>query len=111
MRTSRALLLATSATLLGLIQGCGSNAAPTIDPLPAELNVLVNDTLEVTVRGHDEDGDTLTFSFSSDIPELKDRDGVQFYSDGKSALFRWTPRAGDIGNHPFTFTASDGQAS
>jgi hypothetical protein len=106
MRIGRALLLSFLAT--PLFGACNSNEAPSIDPITAKY-AYVNSAFELTVTGSDPDGDRLTFSYSSDIADLAGREGVSFGQDGSSALFRWTPKSGDIGIHPFTFNVTDGK--
>ncbi|MBI5532978.1 MAG: hypothetical protein HY898_09700 [Deltaproteobacteria bacterium] len=110
MRIRRVFSLFIFVAAAALAAGCGSNEAPTIDGIGDKV-AYVNSAFELTITGSDPDGDSLTFSYNADIPDLAERDGVQFTQDGSSALFRWTPRPMDIGIHAFDFIVSDGKST
>lgn len=108
MRDGRVLLLLFLTASSLLCGGCDSNEAPVIHPLPTKY-AHVYSAFELEITASDPDGDKLTFSYSCDIENLKNREGVQFGQDGRSALFRWTPTAMDVGTHRFQFSVTDGQ--
>ncbi len=101
----RALALA----IAGLALGCGGNSPPVIGPL-IDQPAYVDRELHVTLTAHDPDGDPLSFSFASQLPNIQTRATLE-PSGAERALFSWTPLASDIGAQPFDFSASDGQAT
>jgi hypothetical protein len=70
----------------------------------------VGTELEIDLNATDVDGDRLGYSFKA--PDLHDLDGHAMItvSPSGAGVFRWTPLAADIGNHPFDFVVSDGGA-
>lgn len=106
MRIVRTFSLVLVVLASAMSAACGGNGAPTIDPI-GEKVAYVNSSFELRVTASDPDGDALKFSYSSDIPDFKTRPGVEFLQDGSSAMLRFTPLPGDVGNHSFGFTASD----
>jgi len=74
-----------------------------VDPQLAQVGVQISLTLTAT----DADGDELAFAFASTIPEIQDRAQLTRSPSG-AAIWRWTPRAADVGTWYVDFTASDG---
>jgi len=96
-----------------VLGACGSNAAPTLQPI-GDQTVEVGVELTLEIVAGDPDADSLSFSVSSDsLPDLTTRSHPpQFVPFGQtSAYFHWTPLALDVGNHALTITVSDGKAS
>ena len=77
------------------------NRPPAFDALgPQQVNV--GTPLQFQVHASDPDGDTLTLDHSP-LPT-----GATFTDEGGGVgTFSWTPAAGQEGNYPITFTASD----
>ena len=86
---------------------CGpSGGAPRLQPVDDQV-VAVNQELVILLAATDEDGDELSYSFSSDLPGVKDRASVTALPVG-AGEFRWIPLAADVGVWSFDFTVSDG---
>jgi len=83
--------------------GAGTNAPPSLFKIGDKV-VAVGQTLTITLKAEDPDGDPLRYSVYGDVP----RD-ARFLKD--IGEFSWTPAAGDAGASVFlTFVVSDGQA-
>ncbi len=111
--TPTALLVGLLALVALHTGACGDNSPPTLQPIDDQA-VEVGAELTLEVVASDADGDSLTFSVSSDsIPDLTSRTHpAQFVPFGQtSAYLRWTPLALDVGSHSLTITVSDGKAS
>jgi len=100
MVVTRALLV-----LAILAAGCDSGSPPDIQGLTDQV-ATVGQPLSIGLDGTDPDGDRLTYSVKADIA----LEGVASITETPSGMgmFRWTPLAGDAGNHTFDFTVSDG---
>jgi hypothetical protein len=88
--------------LLLLTSGCAS--APTLEPIPPQ-RALVGVELAVRLRA-DADG-SVDFGVDSDL-DLRGRrlqPTLTRYAGG-TAVFRWIPLAGDVGDHTLRFSAS-----
>ena len=83
-----------------------SSESPSEPPLLAPIGTkvaLIGSPLQFTVRASDLDQDALSFSATGLPTGATLTPGVQY----GSAVFLWTPTAGDIGSHPVTFTVTD----
>lgn len=112
---SLAVGMKTYFTTLGLgltllVTGCGGgddNGAPKMDVIPDQI-AAVGTELSVALRASDPDGDSITFSYKSDLGKISDR--AQLVSGaGGTAVFKWVPIGADVGLHAFDFIASDGK--
>lgn len=106
---ARVPLTPTLLSALATLVACGGGSAPEIEDVGDQL-VAVGSELVVQLRATDADGDTIEYSFSSDVPELGDRATVTRTPSGEGT-FRWRPVAADVGVWHFDFTASDGDNS
>jgi hypothetical protein len=99
--------LCIGSALLGVAQGCGSeeNGAPVLQPIGPQ-EVAVGTELQIALRASDPDGNSITFSYKTDI-DISDRAGIQPGGAG-TAIFSWVPIGSDVGIHPLTLIASDG---
>lgn len=97
------------ATVALTMWGCSGNEAPVMSSL-SDQQAWVNTELAMVVRAGDADGDRVSFSFSSDVPNLEGRARLEASGEGQST-FRWTPLISDVGSWSFDFTASDGEES
>ncbi|MFT3699869.1 MAG: PPC domain-containing protein [Kofleriaceae bacterium] len=85
--------------------------------MPPELDGLtdqvaqVGTELKIDLNGTSEGGGKLGYSFHAG--DLDDVDGAAQVTVSPSGVgvFRWTPLAADIGQHPFDFTVSNGDQS
>jgi hypothetical protein len=75
-----------------------SNRPPMFEPI-SNKTVKVGELLEFSVSATDPDGDDLTYS-AEDLPQ-----GASFTNQ----TFSWTPTSEQVGEHPVTFTVSDGE--
>lgn len=78
------------------------NRPPELDEI-GNLTVALGDELTFTVTAVDPDTDVLSYSVSP-LPA-----GATLASN--TGLFQWTPSQAQLGNHPVTFTVSDGTLS
>ena len=102
--------VAGSAALLSAVGtiGCGpSGAAPRLDPIEDKV-VAVGEQLTFRVVATDDDGDSLSYSFESDVVEIHQRAFLTLRPD-RTAWFSWSPVAVDVGVHTFDFSVSDGE--
>ncbi len=98
--------LSALAALLPLGAACAGNAPPALGLL-TDVRVVVGETLRVTLRASDPDGDRLRFA-SPDLP-----DGASITPIGPSeALFVWSPRITDTApggrRHDLRIAVDDG---
>lgn len=103
---ARRLQTLTLVSALATAVACGGGSAPEIEDVGDQL-VAVGSELVIPLRASDPDGDTLTYGFSSDVPDLGERAAVTLTPSG-DGTFRWRPVAADVGVWHFDFTASDG---
>jgi hypothetical protein len=85
---------------------CGGGSAPTFEQMGDQVG-QVGAELKFEVRATDAEGDPLTYSFTSDVPNLGERAKIS-RTPTDTGLFRWTPVASDIGDWYFDFVATDG---
>jgi hypothetical protein len=108
-KLTQSLGLSTLATLplLATTVACGGGHAPELMGLSDQV-AQVGTELTINLSGTDADGGRLSYSYRA--PDLKDLDGHAMITVSPSGVgvFRWTPLAADIGNHPFDFVVSDG---
>jgi hypothetical protein len=97
---------AIALSLLATLVACGGGAAPVLDSIDDQI-VAVGADLTLTLRATDPDGDALSYSFRSDVPDLGERATIATTPAG-TGLFRWRPLAADVGTWHFDFVASDG---
>jgi hypothetical protein len=101
---TRRLLTLTSLSALATTVACGNSGAPELAGLTDQV-AQVGAELKIDLDGTDPDGDRLEYGFhAADLPEIKAEVTV---SPSGAGVFRWTPLAGDVGEHSFDFTASD----
>jgi len=106
-RRQRAGGLVQALGALLLLGGCSGNGAPVIGEL-LDQRAAVNVELGLTLTASDPEGDPLTFTFDSDLPNIQARARIE-PGDAGEAFFLWTPLVSDVGAQPFTFTVSDGE--
>jgi hypothetical protein len=93
--------------VLAAVAACGpSGGAPRLQPIEDRI-VAVNQEVVILLAATDDDGDELTYSFKSDVPDIEGRARVAALSLG-AGEFRWIPLAADVGEWTFDFTVSDG---
>jgi hypothetical protein len=85
---------------------CVSGAPPAIESVGDQV-AAVGTELRLELRTSDPDGDPVDVSVAADLGDLADR-ATLGRAPGGAAVFRWTPRAGDVGVWHLDFTASDG---
>jgi len=106
---AQSLGLSTLATLplLATSVACSGGHAPELMGLSDQV-AQVGTELTINLDATDADGDRLSYSYKA--PDLKDLDGHAMItvSPSGAGVFRWTPLAADIGQHPFDFVVSDG---
>jgi hypothetical protein len=85
---------------------CGGGAGPELAPISDQI-VQVGTEVNIQLIGTDSDGDALTYSFDSNVPDIQSRATVSLAPNG-TGVFRWTPLAADVGTWFFDFTVSDG---
>ncbi|MGH8003689.1 MAG: Ig domain-containing protein, partial [Limisphaerales bacterium] len=92
----------TRDTVVNISFGPPPNRPPVLAPIGNKA-VLAGQNFTFNVSASDPDGTTPTFSTSS-LPI-----GASFADNGNgTGAFSWAPTMGQIGSHPVTFTASDG---
>lgn len=100
--------------LVSFISACQEdNSAPELLPLEEQL-WRVNTTQSLELFGRDNEGGTLSFSFSMDpIPNVATEGALGRPTlsplSQNQALFQWAPSIGDIGVYTLSFTVSDEQ--
>jgi hypothetical protein len=93
---------------LTLAAACGpSGAGPALQPVSDQV-VGVNQELVVVLAATDPDGDELSYSFSSDLPDGASGGPTITSLAVGAGEFRWVPLASDVGEWTFEFTVSDG---
>ena len=92
--------------LVATVVACGGGEGPSIEDVPDKL-VGVGQELVIEIKATDPDGDDLDYGVSSDVPGL-DAGALITRTAAQTGLFRWRPRAADVGVWHFDFTASDG---
>lgn len=88
---------------------CGGGTPPDFpDPCAdADCRPQVGVEFTLELRATDVDGDTLEYSFQTDVPDIDSRAQITRSPTGYG-LFKWTPLASDVQEWSFDFTASDG---
>jgi hypothetical protein len=86
---------------------CGGNDPPRLAPVGAQ-RAAVDVELAIALEASDPEDDELELSFDADLPDIQTRARITGGKDG-TATFRWTPLLSDLGDHTFTFRASDGR--
>jgi hypothetical protein len=105
-RWSRPALGLPALALGTVVAGCASgNVPPEIEPVADQL-AEVGSELRVELAAHDGDGDGLALHYDADVPDIVGRATLTRTPAG--GLFRWTPRAADVGVWRVDFVASDG---
>ncbi len=89
---------------------CGAGgAAPEFGGVQDQV-VAVGEELVLVLPATDADGDDLTYSYDTTVPEIDTRASISVRPDG-AGVFRWRPQASDVGVWFFDFSVSDGSAS
>lgn len=97
----------TGGALAVVALACGpSGSAPDLAAVDNQV-VAVNQELVLVLAATDEDGDELSYSFDTDVPNIEARASINRLPIG-AGEFRWTPLAADVGVWYFDFTVSDG---
>lgn len=108
-KPTQSLGLVTLATLplLATTVACSGGAAPELEGLSDQV-AQVGTELTIQLDGTDPDGDRLTYRYhAADLTDLDGHAQMTVSASG-AGVFRWTPLAADIGEHPFDFIVSDG---
>ena len=107
LTSSQGLLTMTIATSLATTVACSGGNAPELDGLSDQV-AQVGTEFKLDLNGTDPDGDRLSYNFkASDLTGIDDRAMITVSPSG-AGVFRWTPLADDLGEHPFDFVVSDG---
>ncbi len=108
--TRQGLVTLTSLVSLATLVACGSGAPPELDGLSDQV-AQVGTELKLDLNGSSESGGRLTYGYhAADLDDLDGNAQVTVSPSG-SGVFRWTPLAADVGQHPFDFTVSNGDAT
>lgn len=93
-------------TCLATAVACGPGSPPELTGLSDQI-AQVGTELVIGLHGSDPDGEALAYQFHA--AELTDLDGRAEITTSPSGagVFRWTPTAADVGQHPFDFTVAD----
>jgi hypothetical protein len=91
---------------IGLAASCKDGGAPVLTD-PGDQVAVVGMQHQVHLYATDPEGDSIDFSFSSSVPDLSSTAAMTIAPDGHG-VFSITPLASQLGDHPFDFTASDG---
>lgn len=100
--------LRTALLALGLTAGSGcaeNGSAPNLDSID-DQTAVVGQELVINLRATDPDGDEIDFEFSAPDPDIQEDGTLTRRPDG-TAVFRWTPLAGNVGTWFFDFHAVD----
>jgi hypothetical protein len=93
--------------LLATTVACSGGAAPELEGLSDQV-AQVGTELTIDLNGTDPDGDRLSYSYhAADLMDLDGHAQITVSPSG-AGVFRWTPLAADVGQHPFDFVVSDG---
>jgi hypothetical protein len=107
LTSNRGLATLTSMTCLATLVACGGGNPPQLDGLSDQV-AQVGSELKLDLDGTDKDGDKLTYGYhAADLTDLDGHAQITVSPSG-AGVFRWTPLASDIGEHPFDFVVSDG---
>jgi hypothetical protein len=87
-----------------LVTSCSVPAAPVIDPVAAR-SATVGVELSVMLRAGDRRDVAFDVDSDLDLRSRRLKPTLTRYDDG-TAVFRWIPLAGDIGDHRLVFTAA-----
>ncbi|MEO8552015.1 MAG: pre-peptidase C-terminal domain-containing protein [Kofleriaceae bacterium] len=100
----------TSLASLATLVACASGTPPELDGLSDQV-AQVGTELKIDLNGTSADGGKLTYGYH--VADLDDLDGHAqvTVSPSGAGVFRWTPLAADVGQHPFDFTVSNGDAT
>lgn len=80
--------------------------APQLDPISDQV-ASVGQQLVLVISATDADGDTLSYSYDTDVPDIDSRAELTLRPDG-AGVFKWRPLAQDVGEWFFDFTVDDG---
>src|SRR5215831_20147209 len=93
------------------LAACNGGGAPRLDPIDDQV-ATVGAQLSVVIHASQADGQQVVFSY--DAPDLQMGTNVSiaaYGTDGSQAMFRFTPRAADVGMHVIDFHATSGSAT
>ena len=106
-RTSQGLVTLSSLASLATLVACASGVPPVLDGLTDQV-AQVGTELKLDLNGSSTDGGRLSYGYHAvDLTDLDGHAQVTVSPSG-SGVFRWTPLAADVGQHPFDFTVSNG---
>ena len=84
--------------------GC-LNHAPVFEPIPPQI-VVVGEELTFPVIAHDQDGDSLTYSFDD---QSRPSNITLMNNTDDTATFKWIPFASQVGEYALKIFVTDGQ--
>ncbi|CAN5262933.1 hypothetical protein BH11MYX1_BH11MYX1_34970 [soil metagenome] len=106
-RTCRGLVTLTTLASLATLVACTGGAPPVLDGLTDQV-AQVGTELKIDLNGSSPGGGRLSYGYhAADLTDLDGHAQVTVSPSG-SGVFRWTPLAADVGQHPFDFTVSNG---
>ena len=97
----------TTLTCLATLVACSGGSPPELSGLTDEV-AQVGTEKTIMLNGTDPDGDALSYRFKAADLQNLDGHALITVSPSGAGVFRWTPLANDVGEHPFDFTVSDG---
>jgi len=104
---SQGLLTMTSLASLATLVACTGGVPPELNGLSDQV-AQVGTELKIDLNGSSASGGRLTYNYhASDVTDLDGHAGVTVSPSG-AGVFRWTPLAADVGQHPFDFSVSNG---
>jgi hypothetical protein len=107
LTTRHGLVTMTSLALLATLVACTGGVPPELDGLSDQV-AQVGSELKIDLNGSSTDGGKLTYGYhAADLMDLDGNAQVTVSPSG-AGVFRWTPLAADVGQHPFDFTVSNG---
>lgn len=111
MRRLRQLVTPCVFAVLPVIAACSPSKGEGPEWSPIEdQQAFVGSQFTLHLEASDPEGDRLTFSFQSSVPDLDQRAEIRPRGES-SAEFVWTPRANDEGVQVIDFIVSDGSSS
>jgi len=110
LTTRQGLLTMTSLASLATLVACAGGTPPELDGLSDQV-AQVGTELKIDLNGSSADGGKLTYGYHvADLMDV-DANAQVTVSPSGAGVFRWTPLAADVGQHPFDFTVSNGDST
>jgi hypothetical protein len=99
----------TTLASLATLVACAGGVPPELNGLTDQV-AQVGTELKIDLNGSSQAGGKLTYNYhSGDLTDLDGHAEITVSPSG-AGVFRWTPLAADVGEHPFDFSVSDGDA-